>query len=248
MKEYSNIYSVIQAVEHDEIEYGIVPIENSIEGSVNTTLDALAFDVNLFITDEYVLSIKQNLLVKKGCRKEDITVITSHPQAIGQCSKLLTNEFPDVKIVYAASTAEAGAAVRDGDGSIAVIASENCAEVYELENLYPACGDENNNSTRFIIIAKKRNLCVTDNDKTSIVFTVEHKPGGLYRALALFDKYNINLLKIESRPLKKELGKYIFFVDVEGNIDNPTICSALDALRCHTEFYKFLGSYKRYIS
>lgn len=245
MKEYATIYSVIQAVEKGEIEKGIVPIENSIEGSVNVTLDALAFDVDLFIVDEYVLRIKQNLLVKPGTKPEDIKVITSHPQAIGQCSRMLSKEFSDIEIVYAASTAEAGVTVAESDGSIALIGSENCAKVYGLENIRPNCGDENNNSTRFVIISKTQSLDVTDSDKSSIVFTVEHKPGSLYRSLALFEKSNLNLLKIESRPLKKELGKYIFFVDVEGNIDNPTIYFALDGLRRNTEFYKFLGSYKR---
>lgn len=246
LKEYATIYSVIQAVAKGEIEKGIVPIENSIEGSVNATLDALAFDVDLYITDEYILRIKQNLLVKPGTRAEDIKTIASHPQAIGQCSKMLERDFSKTEIVYASSTAEAGAAAAESDGSIAVIGSESCARVYGLEILRRSCGDENNNSTRFVVVSRKQNMRVTDNDKSSIVFTVEHKPGSLYRALELFEKSNLNLLKIESRPLKKELGTYIFFVDVEGNIDNPTIYFALDALRRSTDFYKFLGSYRRY--
>lgn len=245
LKEYATIYSVIQAVEKGEISKGIVPIENSIEGSVNVTLDALAFDVNLYIIDEYILHIKQNLLVKPNTKAEEIKIITSHPQAIGQCSKMLANEFGNAKIVFASSTAEAGRKVAEGDGSMAVIGSENCAEVYGLENIRPACNDEDNNSTRFVVISKEPCRIVTGCDKSSIVFTLENKPGSLYHALELFEKSNLNLLKIESRPLKKELGRYIFFVDVEGNIDNPTIYFALDALRRSTSFYKFLGSYKR---
>lgn len=246
LKEYATIYSVIRAVEKGEIEKGIVPIENSIEGGVNATLDTLAFDVNLYIIDEYVLKIQQNLLVKKGTRAEDIRTVSSHTQALGQCSKMLSDKFAGVNIKYAQSTAEAGKAVSEGDGSVAAIGSVNCAAEYGLEILLENCGDEDNNSTRFVVIGKKPSLIVTDNDKSSIVFTLENKPGSLYNALELFNKSNLNLLKIESRPLKKELGKYIFFVDVEGNIDNPTIYFALDSLRRSTSFYKFLGSYKMY--
>ncbi|MCX7715650.1 MAG: prephenate dehydratase [Clostridia bacterium] len=245
LKEFPTIYALIQAVESGCIDSAIVPIENSIEGSVNVTLDTLAFDVDLFIIDEYVLKITQNLLVKPGASQNDIKTIISHPQGIGQCSKMLNRDFPDAEIVFAASTAEAGKTVAEGDKSTAVIASENCAKLYGLDILMPDCSDERNNFTRFVIISKKQCTKVTEQDKTSIVFTLDDKPGSLYRALSHFEKSEINLLKIQSRPLKKELGKYIFFVDIEGNIDNPTIYFALDALKASTSFYKFLGSYKR---
>ena len=107
IKEFSTIYSVILAVEKGEIDRAIVPIENSIDGSINTTLDTLAFDVDLYITGEYILHISENLMVKKGVKKENIKIITSHPQPIGQCSKLLSHEFADVKIEFADSTASA---------------------------------------------------------------------------------------------------------------------------------------------
>ncbi len=112
IKEFSTIYSVILAVEKGEIDRAIVPIENSIDGSINTTLDTLAFDVDLYITGEYILHISENLMVKKGVKKEDIKIITSHPQPIGQCSKLLSHEFADVKIEFADSTASAAKRVK----------------------------------------------------------------------------------------------------------------------------------------
>lgn len=243
IKEYPTIYSVILAVENGGIDRAIVPIENSIEGSINATLDTLAFDVNLYITGEYVLRVSQNLLVKKGTKKEDIKVITSHPQPIGQCSRLLSHEFENVKIEFADSTASAAKRVTESDGSAACIASKNSAALYGLDILCPDCGDDANNSTRFIIAEKKPKRRVSEHDKTSIVFAVDNKPGSLYSAIELLAKEKINMTKIESRPMKDELGKYVFFIDIDGNIDDASIYFALDKVRKNTYFYKFLGSY-----
>ncbi len=243
LKEYKTIFTAIKAVDKGEIDRCIVPIENSIEGCINTTLDMLAFDVDLYITGEYILHISQNLMVKKGSKKEDIRLITSHPQAIGQCAGLISSEFPDADIEYADSTSAAAKRVSEEGGSIACIASPNSASLYDLEILYPDCGDDKNNSTRFVILEKSPCRTVTPHDKTSIAFTTEDKPGSLYKALELFSQDKINLKKIESRPMKDELGKYMFFIDIDGNIDNATIYFALDRLKNNTTFYKFLGSY-----
>lgn len=242
--EYPTIYAVIRAVNSGEIDCGIVPIENSIEGSINTTLDALAYDTDLYIIDEYVLKIDQNLLVKKGTKKEAVTSIASHSSAIGQCSKFLHDEFPDAKLLSMNSTAQAALTARDSDGNVAAIGSLQGAQVYGLDVMFRTCNDVDNNRTRFVVISKNKCIKVSAHDKSSIVFTLAHRPGSLYHALALFDKANINMLKIESRPLKTELGKYIFFIDIEGNADNPDIYFALDNIRSKTSFYKFLGSYK----
>lgn len=244
LKEYKTIFAAIKAVDDGEIERCIVPIENSIEGCINTTLDMLAFDVDLYITGEYVLHISQNLMVRKGTKKEDITVITSHPQAIGQCAGLIAREFPNADIEFADATSAAAKRVSEEGGNVACIASPNSAALYDLEVLYADCGDDKNNSTRFVILEKKPCMTVTGHDKSSIAFTTEDKPGSLYKALELFVKENINLKKIESRPMKNELGKYMFFIDIDGNIDNATIYFALDKLRSNTTFYKFLGSYR----
>lgn len=244
IKEFSTIYSCILAVQDGKTDRAIVPIENSIDGSVNTTLDALAFDVDLFITDEYILRISENLMVKKGAKKEDIKIITSHPQPIGQCSKLLSREFAEMRIEFAESTAAAAKRAAASDGSIACIGSPSVAELYGLEILYADCGDETNNSTRFVIIEKNQNTKVTEHDKSSIVFALDNKAGSLYGALELLAKEKINMTKIESRPMKDKLGKYVFFIDIDGNIDDAAIYFALDKVRQNTQFYKFLGSYK----
>ena len=243
IKEFSTIYSAITAVSEGKIDRAIVPIENSIDGSINITLDTLAFDVDLYITGEYILHISENLMVKKGSKKEDIKIITSHPQPIGQCSKLLSHEFSETEIQFADSTAAAAKRVQESDGSVACIGSPNSAKLYDLEILYPDCGDDVNNSTRFVIIEKEPSKKVTDHDKSSIVFALDNKSGSLYKALELLAKEKINMTKIESRPMKDELGKYIFFIDIDGNIDDAEIYFALDKVRQNTYFYKFLGSY-----
>ena len=243
--EFATIYALILGVEKGRVERAIVPIENSIEGSVNITLDTLAFDVDLFITGEYVLKITENLIVKPGICREQIKKIVSHPQPIGQCSKMLNNDFSGIEIGFTDSTAKAAEMVSAGDGSVAMIGPKSCAELYGLSVLAPDCGDERNNSTRFVIVEKKQRMAVTGRDKTSIAFILDNTPGSLYRALELFSTYHINMIKIESRPVKTELGRYIFFIDIDGNIDDAAIYFALDKLRQNTISYKFLGSYPK---
>lgn len=245
LKEFATIYALILGVAQGQVDCAIVPIENSIEGSVNVTLDTLAFDVDLFITGEYILKITENLIVKPGTQRSDIKKIISHPQPIGQCSKMLNRDFPDIQIGFTDSTAKAAELVAQGDGSIAMIGPESCAPLYGLSVLVADCGDEQTNSTRFVIVEKKPNLNVTGTDKTSIAFVLDNTPGSLYRALELFSTYRINMIKIESRPVKTKLGTYIFFIDIDGNIDDATIYFALDKLRQNTSAYKFLGSYPK---
>lgn len=243
LKQYPTITAAIKAVCAGEIEQCIVPIENSIEGGVNTTLDMLAFGGELYITGEYVLKISENLMVKKGAKKEDIKIITSHPQPIGQCAQLLENEFPSAAIKYADSTSAAARTVSQSDGSVACIGSPSSAAIYGLDILYPDCGDDKSNSTRFVVLETRPSREVSAHDKTSVAFTLEDRPGILFKALELFCDADINLKKIESRPMKNSLGKYMFFIDIDGNIDNANIYFALDKLRKTAVSYKFLGSY-----
>ncbi len=245
IKEYKTIPSVLRAVENGEVDEAIVPIENSIEGSINTTLDILAFNDDLYITAEHVLRICQNLIVLPGTKKEDITIIASHPQPIGQCSGLLNTCFPHAEIIFTDSSAGAAGLVKEGKGKVAMIGTQEAARLNGLSVLIPNCQDEDNNSTRFVIISKKPNETVTENDRTSIAFSVSHRPGSLFNALALFAVYDINMIKIESRPIKKQLGEYIFFIDIEGNASDEDISHALKKLKIKTSMYRFLGSYKR---
>lgn len=245
IREFDTINSVILAVHNGEIDRAIVPIENSIEGAINVTIDMLAFDVDLYITGEYVLNISQNILIKQGAAVEDVKVITSHPQPIGQCSKILNTKYREKTVEYADSTAAAAKRTAISDGTVACIASLASAKLYGLEIIDSDCGDDKSNSTRFVIIEKNPSYEVTENDKTSIAFTLENRPGSLYEALKLFKDAGINMTKIESRPIKTQLGTYVFFIDIDGNIDDASIYFALDNLRKSTSFYKFLGSYKK---
>ncbi len=246
MREYSTIYSVIKAVIDGEVSEGIVPIENSIEGSINVTLDMLAAQPELYISAEHTLRIAQNLLVKPGTRREDIRVIASHPQAIGQCAHMLNTEFSGVSVESADSTAAAARRVMQSeDGSVACIGAKSSAEIYGLDILMEDCSDVRTNATRFVVISKNQSTEVTENDKSSVAFMLENRPGALFDALEDFKHDSINMIRIESRPSKLSMGKYIFFIDIDGNIDDPTIYFALDKLKKNTLWYKFLGSYKK---
>lgn len=245
IKEYKTIPAVLSAVRRGEIDRAIVPIENSIEGSINTTLDTLAFSGDLYIIAEHVLKIRQNLIAKPGTQISDITAIASHPQPIGQCSAMLSSDFPDAEIIFTDSSAAAAKLVAASDGHVAMLGTTEAAKLNSLSVLRPDCGDEDNNSTRFVIVSKTPRETVTDNDRTSIVFSVSHTPGSLFNALALFSVYDINMIKIESRPIKKELGEYIFFIDIEGNAADEDIGHVLKKLRSKSAMYRFLGSYER---
>ena len=243
--EYPTIYSALCAVDTGIINACIVPIENSLEGSVTATLDTLFFDTSLYITSEHILRIHQNLLTLPGRKKEDIKTILSHPQAIGQCARMLNSEFEGVQIKFCDSTAIAAKTVAEGDGSSACIASLESARKESLEVLIADCGDERSNSTRFVVLEKKRSKEVFGNDKTSIAFTLKNRYGALYKAISVFEKYKINMIKIESRPQKTKPGEYVFFIDIDGNIDDVNIYFALEELKKMTMKYKFLGSYEK---
>lgn len=246
LSEYPTIHSAITAVEYGEIDACIVPVENSIEGSVNTTLDTLVFETGLYITGEYILKITQNLIALPNTDMKNIKTIISHPQAIGQCAGILNRNFKNVEIVLADSTAAAAVSVKSSDGTIAMIGSKNCAELNNLEILIPDCGDNRNNSTRFIRLEKEKSVQTSESDKSSIAFTLENRFGTLYETLAVFEKYKINMTKIESRPAKTLLGQYMFFIDIDGNIDDANIYFALEAIRKKTNYFRFLGSYKMF--
>jgi prephenate dehydratase len=240
--EYNGISDLIFAVSHKEIDEGVAPIENSLEGAINVTLDMLASDVDLMIKDEVVISIVQNLLVKKGTDPEKIQCIVSHPQPIGQCRKFISTRYPDAHIKYVYSTAGAAEEVAQCDRSMAAIGSSIAARVYGLDIQENGIQDSDNNLTRFAVIAHN-DSSRTGNDKTSIVFSSEDKPGSLYRILDIFNLWDINMTRIESRPAKNELGKYIFFIDILGHRDDEDLKDALTMVKRKSSFYKFLGSY-----
>jgi len=240
--EFGSIHDIICAVRDKKIMLGFVPMENSIEGSVNETLDMLATQEGLMIKAEINMHIRQNLLVKKGTRKEDIKYILSHPQALGQCRNYINKNFHDAQIRSIHSTAKAAQEVSRGSGDLAAIGSAAAVEVYGLDVLEHDIQDNDNNFTRFVVLAENDNER-TGNDKTSIVFSTEDKPGSLYRILDIFNLWDINMTKIESRPAKNKLGSYIFFIDISGHREDNDVKDALTMVKRKTSFFKLLGSY-----
>ena len=240
---YCTIPAVMESVVNDECSFGIVPIENSIEGPVGITLDSLAHKYDLKIYSEIIIPINQNLIANPGCRIEDIKEVYSHGQALAQCRDFLN--ALDVRQHYAVSTARAAKDII-GDKSKAAIGNRKIVELYDLEILEADIQDADNNETRFVVLSKD-NHEPTGHDKTSIIFSIyEDKPGQLYKILGIFEKDNINLTKIESRPSKKGLGKYLFFVDFNGHIEDEIIRNIIKQIDENTYFLKVLGSYPEF--
>ncbi len=233
----------MESVANGECSFGVVPIENSIEGPVGITLDSLAHKFDLKIYKEIIIPINQNLIVNPGCTMDDIEDVYSHAQAIAQCQDFIREN--KIQPHYAISTARAAKDIV-GDSSKAAIGNSKIVELYGLEILQSNIQDVENNKTRFVVVSKNDHD-MTGNDKTSIIFSIyEDKPGGLYRILGIFERHNINLTKIESRPSKKGLGKYLFFVDFNGHKDDVLVQDILDEIDENTYFLKVLGSYPEF--
>lgn len=238
----STIHELIAHVEEGKLDEAVIPVESSLEGAVTDTLDILSGDTDVKIKSEVVIQVNQNLLAKRNTRIEDIRVLVSHPQPIGQCRQYISRCLPGVEIKPVNSTAAAALEVAQGRGDSAAIASVKAAEVYGLEVIAEKIQDRDTSHTRFLVVAREYGLR-TGCDKTSIVFSTEDKPGSLYSILEIFNLWDINMKRIESRPAKNSLGKYIFFVDIEGHIDDEDVSDALKMVRRKTSFLRFLGSY-----
>ncbi len=242
---YESERSVLVAVDGGDVDIGAVPIENSIEGSVNATLDALAFETEVLIQREFVYPIRHALLAKEGLTPGDISAIFSHPHAAAQCAASLERRIPGVPLRAAYSTADAARIVAGSDEPWAAVATELAANIYGLEVLDKGIEDFEDNLTRFILVGKEE-APPTGDDKTSLVcFIHENRPGSLLQLLQEFSFRYINLTKIESRPTKKSLGEYCFFVDLEGHINDENVASAMMCLQCKLRELKVLGSYPR---
>ncbi|MFH1836560.1 MAG: prephenate dehydratase [Candidatus Omnitrophota bacterium] len=236
-----SIPEVFNEVERENADYGVVPIENSTEGAVNHTLDMFV-DSALMICSEVFFPIHHSLLCKNTNMK-NITRVYSNPQVFGQCREWLEKRLPHAKLRESYSTAKA-AETASHHKYAACIASELAAKKYGLKVLARSIEDKANNVTRFLIVGKQASK-PSGSDKTSLAFSIKDRPGVLHDMLSAFKKANINLTKIESRPSKKKLWKYYFFVDMEGHIENPKIKKAIRSLEGKCHFVKVLGSYPK---
>ena len=242
LKPCESLEDVFQTVENGEVQYGLVPVENSLEGSIPRTYDLL-LDSSLKVSGETKLRIVHCLISLPDAHIESIKEVYSHPQALGQCKTFLRQM--GWKPIPAYDTAGSVKLIKEnGMLDKAAIASARAAELYGMKILFRGIEDNTNNYTRFFVLSK-HDASPTGNDKTSIVFSVKHKPGALYDALRDLSERKINLTKIESRPTRQKAWEYNFYVDFDGHHEDESIQKALKSLEESAIFVKILGSYPR---
>ncbi|MBQ6555838.1 MAG: prephenate dehydratase [Firmicutes bacterium] len=245
IRPYDTIYQALMAVGSGELEYAAVPIENSTEGTVNATVDALIFDLDLYIQKLIVLPIRQNLMIKKDTDIKNIKTVYSHPHALAQCRHYLYENFETVPQIAAQSTAAAAKMVSESDEPIAAVAPEVAAKVYGLELAAKGIQDSKINYTEFVVVGKKptTELVADKNYKTTICFSTVHEPGSLYKLLDILSIWDVNMSRIVSRPMRNHPREYVFYIDLEKEDNAKDLQDALTMLKRKTSFFKILGSY-----
>jgi prephenate dehydratase len=254
----ATIYETVMAVESGAAARALVPIENSLEGSVNATLDALAMEAeDVRIVGEIVQPIRHCLVARTALELGEITAVVSHPQATAQCAGFIRTQLPQARVLAGGSTADAVRMVAEHEGPWAALGTRSAAERYGCQILRSGVEDGPGNETRFVWLARadagpRAGALVPaahDRDapgwKTSIVFwgAGSDAPGWLVRCLSEFADRGVNLTRIESRPRKQGLGSYMFFLDLEGQESDSDVTAALDGLRAHVEVLRTLGSF-----
>jgi len=240
------VYDTVMAVHEGEVARALVPIENSLEGSVNATLDALAVETeDVRIVGETVHPIRHCLIAREPRELDEIDTVVSHPQASAQCARFIRTRLAGARVVPAASTADAVRVVADADGPWAALGTRLSAEIYGCEVLRAGVEDTPENETRFVWLARDDDAEGHGPWKTSIVFwgVGDDAPGWLVRCLSEFAFRGVNLTMIESRPRKQGLGHYMFFADLEGRATDSAVAGALEAVGAQTEQLRVLGSY-----
>jgi prephenate dehydratase len=241
---FATITDAVLAVHEGLVAETVVPVENALEGSVNTTLDLLAHEADLLIKQELVIPIRNCLLTLREGNLANIEVIYSHPQPIGQCMQFIRRHMSNAAIYFTSSTAE-GAQKATENPKAAAIGTKRAAELCGLKVVAEGIEDREHNCTRFVVLSKADHP-PTDHDKTSLIITVPDTPGSLYAMLGEFAQRGINLQKIESRPSKQVLGEYIFFIDVNGHRLEPSLYEAIGNMQAKSYKVKVLGSYPRW--
>lgn len=237
------IEDVFREVIADRAHYGIVPIENSTEGSVKPTLEML-LNSPLQLCGEVELPIHHCLMSAQPLDFKKIKRVYLHPQTFGQCRHWLFNHLPHAEYVTTASSNADAARRTIDDKESAAVAGQHAAEFYNLQLLASQIEDELDNTTRFVILGKHA-VAPTGRDKTSLILSAANRPGALHDVLEAFKNKGLNLTRIESRPSRQGTWEYIFFVDVEGHINDPALTDATQLIQLHSKFFKFLGSYPR---
>jgi chorismate mutase/prephenate dehydratase len=242
VKPCRDLTEVFESVDKQEVPVGVVPVENSLEGSVNQTYD-LFLTHNLKVSGEIIIRISHCLIANPSTSLEAVKTVYSHPQALAQCRSFLERLGSDLIPTY--DTAGSVKMLKEkGLKDAAAVASEKAAEIYGMKILAREIEDTPTNYTRFFVISKN-DAPITGKDKTSIIFAASHTPGALYHALGEFAKRDINLAKIESRPTKQKAWEYNFYLDFEGHRTEENCTVALKALEKYATFIKILGSYPK---
>jgi prephenate dehydratase len=243
----ATVHDAIVAVERGEAERALVPFENSIEGSVRSTLDTLAFETGkVTIVGEHDYAVRAHLIAREALELGRVTEVLSHPQPLAQCARFLRERLPAARPRSVSSTAEAVRMVCESDEPWTAIGARAAAELYGGTIVAEGIEDEATNVTRFVWIAVAGTAAAGEGDwKTSLVFSElgEDHPGALVDALREFSSRDVNLTRIESRPLRQGLGRYMFFCDLEGAAENRPVADAIRALRDKAESVRILGSY-----
>jgi prephenate dehydratase len=246
---FATVYDVVAAVEGGVVERGVVPIENSLEGGVNATLDALALDFpGVEIVGEAVLAVHQALIAREFMELEAILAVESHPQGLAQCARFLREHLPHAEQIPATSTAEAVRHVVTSPDLMAAIAPARAAELHGGVVVRERIEDDPDNATRFVVLAAAGAAPASGTGpfKTSVLFAGagDDSPGWLVRCLSEFAFRGVNLTKIESRPRRRQLGHYLFLVDLEGAAQDGPAAEAIEGLRKHCEEVRVLGTYE----
>ena len=240
---FDTMTEIFENVEKEKINFGVVPIENNLHGTVRETLDLL-IEKDLVIYGEIELRIIQNLISLKNTDLSKIRNIFSHPQAFAQTRNWVKTNLPNADLIDVKSTAEAVNKILEMNSeSYAAIGTDFASKIYDLKVLNSGIEDNSSNYTRFLIISKEENDFKEGAMKTSLIFVTKHTPGALYRVLKIFADSNINLSKIESRPRRKGRWEYIFLMDFEGDKTDPRVLKIFDKMNENVIWYKILGSY-----
>lgn len=241
---------IFDSLKTGKVTRGVIPVENSLEGAVNLCMDLLYTSSFVEVVGEIVLPVKQYLMAPKGMRIRDIKELYSISQVIGQSNSYINEYLPDAEIYFTASSAQAAELVKEKEGR-ALIGSRRLSELYDLEILAEEIQDSSNNYTRFFVIANQLDVEngfpeLDKEYKTSIICApTVNKAGVLYNILGEFKREEINLTRIESRPSKRQLGEYIFYIDLEGHQKNRHVRIALEGVKQKSSFFRILGSYVR---
>jgi chorismate mutase/prephenate dehydratase len=237
----SSIDEVFRAVDAGAADFGVVPVENSSEGAVSRTLDLL-LDTDLKITGEVALAIKHHLLTKSGTL-EGVTRVIAHPQALAQCQRWLSSNAPKLDRQAMSSNGEA-AKLASQDATVAAIAGDSAQQQYGLQAVQSQIQDDPHNRTRFVIVSNG-SCQPSGKDQTSVILSVNNKPGAVHQLLAPMAKHGVSMNRLESRPARRGTWEYFFYIDMDGHANDPKVAAALAELQTEAAFFKNLGSYPR---